>query len=508
MSEAMLFGMLGISATWLVLFFCFCGIGLTFQKLFGVKVLDGENTLSAFWFGLCLVLMGLQIWHLFAPVDSRPLLFVLGLGAAGIYLCRSQIFELFKQGNFRLWWIVPFCLVLLWLANRAMAPISAYDAGLYHLSSIRWISSYPIIPGLANLHDRLGFNSSYFLFQAMLDVDTWSHRSHHLASGLLLLVVLLEIGFSAYKIAVKRPIYIYDLLRILLLAPILDQCFSQASTTSPDLAMYVIGVLISVRLCRLLFSEHPYKTETLDVCFIMILSATGITIKLSFLPMGFLASLVAVGKLICRVAKQTGEIARLTKLVPSTVLVLLILLPWISRNVILTGYPIYPIALFSFGVDWKLPPESVANTNEWIQSWARNPHASPIQVLANRDWLQGWTTEMLSHHKFDVIFPLFLFLVGSVITVAAAPNAVLPVSRYILFFFPALGMLMFWFLIAPEPRFAGAAFWYLGAGALSLAYGGLFYDHASKERLVDSRSFSPYRGCEITPKLDDYTSGS
>ncbi|EMO63800.1 hypothetical protein LEP1GSC133_1179, partial [Leptospira borgpetersenii serovar Pomona str. 200901868] len=35
----------------------------------------------------------------------------------------------------------------------------AYDSGLYHIQSIKWIQEYSVVPGLANLHGRFGFNS-------------------------------------------------------------------------------------------------------------------------------------------------------------------------------------------------------------------------------------------------------------------------------------------------------------------------------------------------------------
>ena len=481
----MLSGMLGISVTWLFLFVCFGGMGLLFYELLGSRALlaDVENTLSAFWFGWCFALMILQIWHLFIPVDWRALFFITALGLFGIVRSRGQIAKFVARKDFRLRWLVPVCLGVVWLANLASAPIRSYDAGLYHLSAVRWISTYPIIPGLGNLHDRLGFNSSYFLYQALLDVGFWTHRSHHLASGLLLLIVVLEIAFSAYKLSTKQVTYVYDLMRILFLAPVADQSFSQASTTSPDLAMYVIGVLVSVRLCKLLFSENS-ETEILDVSLIMILSAIGTTVKLSFIAMGVLASLVAMGTLIYRDGKQNGALARFTKIAIPTVLALLILTPWIIRNVILTGYPLYPAAFLSFDVEWKVTEPIVANLNEWIQSWARNPSASPKQVLANWDWLHGWARQVLLNHKFALTFPLLLFLMGCFVSIFVARNRELSRRRSLLFFSPALGMLIFWFLTAPEPRYAGVTFWYLGAGAVSLACGGLFYDHTANESLA------------------------
>jgi len=41
--------------------------------------------------------------------------------------------------------------------------------------------------------------------------------------------------------------------------------------------------------------------------------------------------------------------------------------------------------------------------------------------------------------------------------------------RYAPFVVPALGVLLFWFVTAPDPRFAGALFWYMAAGSLSVA---------------------------------------
>ena len=37
------------------------------------------------------------------------------------------------------------------------------------------------------------------------------------------------------------------------------------------------------------------------------------------------------------------------------------------------------------------------------------------------------------------------------------------------FLLPSVASLVFWFMTAPDPRFAGASFWVLGAGAVTLA---------------------------------------
>ena len=47
-----------------------------------------------------------------------------------------------------------------------------YDTGLYHAQAIRWIEEYGVVPGLANLHSRFGYNSASFALSAFFS-ETW-----------------------------------------------------------------------------------------------------------------------------------------------------------------------------------------------------------------------------------------------------------------------------------------------------------------------------------------------
>src|SRR4029079_17401394 len=54
------------------------------------------------------------------------------------------------------------------LAQLSLLKPEYHDFGNYHLATIRWLTAQPIVPGLGNLHFRLGFNQSYFLYPAQL----------------------------------------------------------------------------------------------------------------------------------------------------------------------------------------------------------------------------------------------------------------------------------------------------------------------------------------------------
>ena len=58
---------------------------------------------------------------------------------------------------------------ILWLANASLAVADDYDFGLYHLNLIDYAKRYAALPGLADLHVRLGAGDAHLLFVALLD---------------------------------------------------------------------------------------------------------------------------------------------------------------------------------------------------------------------------------------------------------------------------------------------------------------------------------------------------
>jgi hypothetical protein len=79
-------------------------------------------------------------------------------------------------------------LILVYVLSRPQFRLS-YDTGLYHLQTLQWIKTQPIVPGLANLHSRLAVNSAIFLLAAVADEDGIGWVSNLL----VVLFVLLDI---------------------------------------------------------------------------------------------------------------------------------------------------------------------------------------------------------------------------------------------------------------------------------------------------------------------------
>ena len=109
------------------------------------------------------------------------------IGILGLALNRSLVLSrlLTAWQNSRALFLLGATLALL-LAIRCCGPCEYYDTGLYGAPAVRWIQTFPIVPGLANLHGRLGYNSSVFLCIAALGQGPWKDLGFHLFTGFLL----------------------------------------------------------------------------------------------------------------------------------------------------------------------------------------------------------------------------------------------------------------------------------------------------------------------------------
>ena len=462
-----------ILITLVLLFIFFCGIGLSFAKLFGLDDCDAELTLLSFWVGWSFVIITLQLWHLFAPVDIKAFIIFTLVSILCLIWNRNEIISIFRNKLIdTLILSFLFCLIILFVINKAIGPIIVYDSGLYHIQSMRWISSYPIIPGLGNLYGRLAFNSSYFLFLSLIDVSYWSHKSQHLANALLFLVILCQIVFSGYKVVRgKHVVSVYDNMRIIFIIPIIILCTVYVSSPTPDIPVFLLGTVGGIQLCRLLYLDDNYRKMAFNVFTILTISVVGITIKPNFLFFGCPLSIVAFSKFLV----YTGDTQRLSKRRLYFYLlgvVLITILPWVARNIVLSGYFIYPSTFGSLNVEWKIPYHKVLSEAQWIKSWARQPYMTPDKVLANWNWFLPWAKGLIinRYSLMMVIAPLLIFISAVIINYFKSKRGTAICCQYILFIFPAVISLVLWFYVAPDPRFSGASFWYLGAGALAVEY--------------------------------------
>ena len=222
----------------------------------------------------------------------------------------------------------------------------------------------------------------------------------------------------------------------------------------------------------LTFLESPKltnKEDAYNLFSIATIVALGITIKLSFLIFGGVTLLLVL--IIWFIQSNGHKIAGKRVILWMIAGMTIGLIPWLIRGVILSGYIAYPSTFGSFPVEWRIPLEAVIDMRNWILSWARQPRVHWNQVLGNWDWVIPWSDRM-KKSTWEIVIPLFLAGVGFIITLfykVIKKNYPHRERTLWLFLIPPIVSLLYWFFTAPEPRFAGAAFWILGVGTITLS---------------------------------------
>jgi len=452
--------------TWTFLYFIFFGVGCFTSSLF-------KLSFSSFWTGWAVSIFLLQVWHLFFPVNKAAFLAITIIGILGLIYGRKKVFTLFKSIYQNRQTSAVFFIFVLWFANKALLPASNGDSGLYHAASVRWTNSYPAVPGLGNLHGRLAFNSSYFLYVALLEsvkIGQWRNLSYHLANGLLLSVFFAQLLSSLTQVFKKtKKISLVSIFNIFFFYPAIQLALGYNFTSpSPDLPIFIIGLIIAGRLLSLLGEK---KRRIYNLFSIIVLGVLGVTIKLSFLGFAVASFLITIPYTVKKDFRKV--------LFKAALVAVFALAVWSVRGVVLSGYPFYPTTFMPFFVKWRIPKASVYHMNDLIRGWARLPGLHWQTSLDNWQWLGPWSKRITKTPS--ITFPASLaFLSLLALLFFKIFGRFKPKKEIFPFFSLPVFCFVFWFFKAPDPRFAGSFFWVAASAGIVFFFAGLKYKHKIK----------------------------
>jgi len=454
----LLLSTLEVFFTWAVIALALIGFGSIVLTLFSKDC----SLTDAFWMGLAFSVAALEIWNLVLPVTPSIALFLFGVGILGLVLIRSKLrASLLAAWQNSRWLLLLGLAFALLLALRSCGPFEYYDTGLYGAPSVRWIQTYPAIPGLANLHGRLGFNSSVFLCIAALGQGPWKDLGFHLFTGFLLSAfwaTLLPACARVLRAAAASPA---DWFHTILAVPAFFWTTrsrivgTQTDEPATIVALIAAGILFA-DLSHDQREGHP-APPTHRLVLAATLFSLAVTFKESTAVFAFIAWC-----LVFRRIWQTATSPRTRHLHLAAALVspALLLLPWFARSIILSGYPLFPATVFAFPVPWKTPLSAARWYTFAVQSWGRGPDSHFVDTRGFH-WLGLWLHQALRNRpSFQV--PLAIALVGLAIALASrfrADAKPRPAYPWLSLLFPGLAGILFWFAASPDPRFAQFAIW-------------------------------------------------
>ena len=484
--------------SWLLLFLLFSGLGLMALRLLG----QGGAWFDSFWLGWAVSLAALQLWHLLFAVDDKALILLAIVAATSLYQHR-RIFaaRLLGLKNSRAFLLI-LLIALLWMSNRAIEMPDESDTGFRDIQAVMWMDSYPIVPGLNNLFSSLAYNHSVYLYHALLDTSIWSGRSFHIATGLLLTVMLaysLHSAVNLYQCRVEARARWSQIFATLIMPFLLFSAVGRGSISHflTDTPVDLLGILALIWLLDFLQdSGRDARAASSQVLRLSIVILAGFTIKQTFWVFGAgVAGLVVLVWIV-----RTGGLTNLGRLTRASRPVLLIAIlfagPWMLRGVVTSGYIAYPHAIGRIEVDWAEPSGLVAHRQEQLATNTRRRYGDPEIVLATWDWVGPWFEGIRSNVK-DFALPAALTLSGLILYASSRARGRARASRAGLglwVFAPLLIMLVFWFCQSAKPKIREIHLLERGRAFMVARHAVMDYDLMALARLYNLRGSGNWSG--------------
>lgn len=399
-----------------------------------------------FAFGLCALTVYAQVFSLFSGVS---------LGASAVLALGCMIIAIvFRRKLCRVWRgylrerraLLTMGLAAVLLSAAALVLTRGpmhYDTDLYHAQSIRWIEECGVAPGIGNLHNRLAYNSSFFCLQALYSFGFLGKGSLCSLNGFLAALLLLY-GICSVKMFQQKKPFLSDFLRLGLLLYFVS-LENYAVMGSPGTDLLSMGAVMYILIKWLDYWEQGER-ETQCYARLCLLAVYAVTLKLSTAMLVLLAFTPAAWLVRERRWKEIGKYVALG---------ILIALPWLVRNVLISGYLIYPYPeLDLFDVDWKMPEYTLLFDRNEIKAWGWGLNDVYRFDTPAGEWFPFWFGNLKASLRFlfciDAVLLPVLFLAGIGRGLGKKDWCCLQVTGVM---GACLGV---WMLGAPLPRYGGA----------------------------------------------------
>lgn len=335
--------MLLICFSWFYVVFTSVNLGIGLDKM---NRKTSDDLIIAVVKGLFSVTVLASFWALFGRInwEFHLFLFLVNVGLFVRYKSIiSRVYRTFYTDFLLLSKSLKIYLsivLLLIIAQCASVPF-IIDNETYYIQTIKWINEYGFVKGLANLHIFFGQTSGWHITQSVFNFS-FLYTNFNDLSGFCL---LLGNVFAVQKLNsyFSNSTTIYLIAGLLPIANVL--LFQFISAPSPDLAVYILSCMM------FFYFIENYKALSVDSFqTVVVLTLFILYIK----PTSFLLLLLPTALLISNFKTVSRH------LFSGFTIGILVLGLFITKNTILTGYPLFPFTTVGFGnYDFKVPRQLV-----------------------------------------------------------------------------------------------------------------------------------------------------
>jgi len=323
--------MILIAAYWLFLFFLVLPLGILAGHALKIS---SQNTIITLLLGLVLLTCGFTLTAFFFPLGAESLVSWTTLSLiSGIYYrreIRQQLTNFVKSLK-----LLPSYLkvVIGILTFGALLKSTQYpfiiDNESYYIQTIKWLNQYGFVKGIANLHIFLAQNSAWHILQAGTNLSFLTNKINDI-NGFVFILCTIYCITESHAYSTKVKMYWLSFMPLTAIFP-----FLFLDVPSPDLPLLVITPAILHLFIQHKDGDSNFRTALLLFVFLAF-------VKITIAPLGILF----LGGLI---KKDNIRFALVTTLP--------IALLWISKNLVVSGYPLYPFNFFRTDTGWAIPAE-------------------------------------------------------------------------------------------------------------------------------------------------------
>ena len=419
-----------------------------FARLFEYRV---RHTVSYFFAGLVTVTVYAQMFSLFAGVGmaANILLCIFGAGVAlvgrhSLAILLKNEWEMFRNSK---WYLSVVIMLIVLMAYGTSRGYMHFDTSLYHAQSIRWIEEYGVVPGLGNLQSRFGYNSASFALTALYSMKGIFGQSLHATAGFFALLSSFMV-LNLERIFREKRIRLSDFARIGLLF-YLSVIFIEMMSPASD--YYAMLLLFNILILWL--EEDEYQKED-GICnptpygLLCILMVYAVTVKFSVAPLLLL---------VIKPAVMLIRKADIKQIITCLLCGLFVALPFFIRNVIISGWLIYPSTLIDwFDVDWKIPKGQADFDAAEIGVYGKGMTDATLKDTPFSDWFPAWFDALKSLEKVFFLMTVIALVMGIVYTVCVMCRKKKEGYDFSFVFWVFTVSALFWFLSAPLIRYGYA----------------------------------------------------
>jgi hypothetical protein len=418
--------------------------GYYISKFLGAKADCRVRLFEVFLCGVAGLTVYLNISSIFLPTNYFLLLPAVVLS---FYLFRQKEFRQRLSStiaaNRRLLFVkqnsVITCSILLVVLLFTLVPPYNTDSSGYHFLSILWNERFKAVPGLANLFPQYGYNSSFFVLSAAFSFSDVFKQSLYPINFVLTTLFFLWLLKKSFLYNYTTKLLLWLLLIVLLRQFPINLASPSADALTSILVFYILYNV---------YEKVGSQWNEADWKVLILLSVFSVIIKLSTLPL-----LLIVFVPLLTFKKNWKDVLILyAKLFP---LALLIIIPWLVRNIILSGYLVFPFpAVDVFSFDWKVPTNTVIAERQHIAHAPRmiSDNYNYVEGLNFLQWFPRWLPNLWRDNHFNFILVLVGLFSPVIALYVHRKNKSVKSFQFLAWLVAYVGV-WFWLITSPDIRF-------------------------------------------------------